>query len=269
VTEVEKTRIGKGYTTWFHDHSLEEKRLNYLAEVFDPASVAVLGSLGIEPHWRCLDLGTGHGSVAAWLARQAHDGTTTACDVNTDLFAYQTSSTLQLAVHDVTRDDFPVGSFQLIHSRFLLQHLAAREQVLDRMVSWLAPDGWLVVADAFDVARSSTEHPHYAAFYEALYQALPTFLDTDCMWGRRYPEPLVRRGLTDISMDVFTPPVHGGGPFALHIHESLARIRPAILAGGVEESLLDRALADLRDPNFHDLNYALVIARGRKPVITH
>ncbi|WP_189259632.1 methyltransferase domain-containing protein [Lentzea flava] len=36
---------------------------------------------------------------------------------------------------DVTTDEFPRAEFDLVHSRFLLQHLAEREDVLDRMIS--------------------------------------------------------------------------------------------------------------------------------------
>jgi len=254
-----------GYQEWFsHRHPAERRRHESLAEVYDPASISVLRGLGIGPHWRCLDAGCGRGTIAAWLATRAHRGLTTACDLDTSLLAAGPSAALRTVACDIGAADFAPGSFDLIHARLLLQHLPDPERVLDRMVSWLAPGGWLVVADAFDVAATSTAHPEYAAFHAALYQLLDAETDTRPDWGRGYPDPLVRRGLTDIGVEVITQPVHGGGAYASLLHQSLDRLRPTI-ADRIGEPALDGVLAQLRDPDFWDLSYALVIATGRKP----
>src|SRR5215467_6424019 len=39
---------------------------------------------------------------------------------------------------------FPAGSFDLVHVRAVLMHIADRMTVLKKMASWLAPGGWLV-----------------------------------------------------------------------------------------------------------------------------
>jgi hypothetical protein len=117
------------------------------------------------------------------------------------------------------------------------------------------------VADAFDLAAGSTTHPEYAAFHDALYRRLAELPGTRPDWGRDYPEALLRRGLTDIGVEVVTPPVQGGGLFARLLSASLEPIRNP----GFEGPALDAVQAQLRDPRFWDLSYALVIARGRKP----
>ncbi|MFC3456165.1 class I SAM-dependent methyltransferase [Amycolatopsis speibonae] len=267
MTEASRsTGTSMGYREWFsHRYSEEQRRHSSLAEVYDPASIRVLASLDIKPQWRCLDAGCGGGTIASWLARQAHQGQTVACDLDLTLFAAEPSPLLHPIACDIGVADFAPESYDLIHARLLLQHLANREQVLDRMVSWLAPGGWLVVADAFDLAATSTAHPRYAAFHEALYQTLDAQTSTRPSWGRGYPEPLVRRGLIDIGVDVITEPVRGGEPYAQLLHESLGRLRPLLRTQGADESELDAVLAQLRDPGFWDLGYALVIAKGRKP----
>lgn len=253
------------YHEWFdHRHPDERHRLDLLAEVYDPASIAVLDSLGVQPQWNCLDAGCGSGTIAAWLAQRAHQGQTVACDLDIRLPEAGKPSTLRPMACDIGDVDFAPASFDLIHARLLLQHLPNREEVLDRFVSWLAPGGWLVVADAFDLAASSVTHPDYAAFHDVLFRMLDAQTDTRSAWGRGYPEPLIRRGLTDIGVEVSTQPVQGGGPYASHIHQSLDRVRPMLRAQGVGESALDAVLAQLRDPGFWDLGFALVIASGRK-----
>ena len=173
------------YREWFdHQHQGELDRLDGLAKLYDPASTSVLDTLGIEPQWRCLDAGCGRGTIAGWIAQRAHQGETIACDLDMSLFDRQPSPALRPMACDIGEADFRPESFDLIHARLLLQHLPNREQVLDRMVSWLAPGGWLVVADAFDLAATSTVHPEYAAFHGAVYEKLAAGNQTRPDWGR-------------------------------------------------------------------------------------
>ncbi|AHH99527.1 class I SAM-dependent methyltransferase [Kutzneria albida] len=46
--------------------------------------------------------------------------------------------------HDVLVDPAP-GEFDLIHSRFVLDHLPERQKALRRLVSWLRPGGVLLI----------------------------------------------------------------------------------------------------------------------------
>jgi predicted O-methyltransferase YrrM len=48
----------------------ERERLASLEALFDPGTVRVLGGLGVGPGWRCLEVGAGGGSVAAWLGER-------------------------------------------------------------------------------------------------------------------------------------------------------------------------------------------------------
>ncbi|MCP2205049.1 hypothetical protein LX90_008787 [Lentzea flava] len=124
-----------------------------------------------------------------------------------------------------------------------------------------------MVGDGFDTAAESLTHPEYAAFHTALHAALPKILSTDVTWGRRYPDPLVRRGLRDIGCSAFAPPLRGGDtPHSLMLASSFDRLRPALVANGTDESLIDTVLRHLRDPDFWDFEFTLVTAWGRRPV---
>src|SRR5262249_58911214 len=73
--------------------------------------------------------------------------------------------------HDVTIDEFPANSFDLVHVRAVLMHIAGRMAVLRRVVPWLAPGGWLLAEDCdfglwladFDAIWAA----HPAAWHEA------------------------------------------------------------------------------------------------------
>ncbi|MEV6235657.1 class I SAM-dependent methyltransferase [Lentzea sp. NPDC051838] len=243
----------------------ESPRLDLMAAVYDPATTRVLSTIDVQKHWRCLDAGCGSASVAAWLAQRAPEGRTVACDLDVEKVAVRPSPALELMACDIAEADFAPGSFDLIHARLLLQHLADREQVLDRMVDWLAPGGWLVVADGFDLAASSTAHPRYATFFDRFWRFLSENTAIEPLWGRGYPEPLLRRGLVDVSLDVVTEPVRGGEPYARVLLQGMENLRPMLSAQEeIGEPMLDEVLANLLDPGFHDLGFALAIAKGRK-----
>jgi len=54
------------------DRHAEERRrrMELLERVQDPATIEHLRRIGVAPGWRCLELGAGGGSIAAWLARR-------------------------------------------------------------------------------------------------------------------------------------------------------------------------------------------------------
>src|SRR5262245_437675 len=52
----------------------ELERLRLLEGMSDPFSIHCLRQLGIQPGWRCLEVGAGAGSIAGWLADQAGAG---------------------------------------------------------------------------------------------------------------------------------------------------------------------------------------------------
>lgn len=62
--------------------------------------------------------------------------------------------------HDVRTDDFPEGSFDLVHVRAVLMHIPGRMATLRRMASWLAPGGWLVAQEADFSCGWPTSIPH-------------------------------------------------------------------------------------------------------------
>lgn len=129
------------------DWDAEERRLSAVEAYSDPASRGVLRELGVGAGWICWEVGAGGGSVAYWLADMVGPrGHVLATDIETG--GLQHRSNLEVARHDVVEDDLPETEFDLIHTRFLLEHLLEPDQVLRRLASALRPGGLLVVEDA-------------------------------------------------------------------------------------------------------------------------
>ncbi len=131
-----------------HAGADERRRLELFAERLDPLTVRRITALGLSPGARCLEVGGGRGSIARWLCEYVGPaGRVTATDLDTGFLAELLLPNLEVLRHDVTSDEFPAGSFDLVHVRAVLMHIPDRMRVLRRMVSWLAPGGWLLAED--------------------------------------------------------------------------------------------------------------------------
>src|SRR6266498_3847074 len=100
-----------------------------LEEIFDPFSIRNLDRLGVREGWRCLEVGAGAGSIARWLGEIAGPGNVVATDLSTTYLEPLAERGIEVLRHDVTADDNPgaPGEFDLIHCRFVLDHLPLRD----------------------------------------------------------------------------------------------------------------------------------------------
>jgi SAM-dependent methyltransferase len=54
---------------------------------------------------------------------------------------------VEILRHDIRTDTFALSSFDLIHTRAVLMHISPSVDLLRRIVTWLAPGGWLVLEE--------------------------------------------------------------------------------------------------------------------------
>src|SRR5580704_15044729 len=131
-----------------HGGADERRRLELFAERLDPLTMRRIKALDLAPGARCLEVGGGRGSIARWLCEYAGPaGRVTATDLETGFLSELPLPNLEVLRHDVTSDEFPDRSFDLVHVRAVLMHIPERMAVLRRLVSWLAPGGWLLAED--------------------------------------------------------------------------------------------------------------------------
>lgn len=123
----------------------ERERLSGMEALWDPGSRVLLDDLGIGPGWKCLEVGAGGGALVEWMAgRGAH---VTAVDIDTRFVEHLASDSITVQRMDIRDADLPQAEFDLVHSRLVLEHLADRRQILDRLASALRPGGWIVIED--------------------------------------------------------------------------------------------------------------------------
>jgi SAM-dependent methyltransferase len=250
----------------------EERRLAAIAEVSDGWTQLVLRRLGLQRGWRCWELGAGSGTVAVWLAEQAFDPSidrgqvqVLATDVDMRFLDQLERPGLKTMQHDVIAEPPPADGFDLIHARYLLEHLPEREAVLDELVQALAPDGWLVVESLTNFPVQAAADDDFRSAMLAVEATLARTIGTDCGWSRRVPTGLLDRGLVEVGAAA-TLPVTGlcnasASCWSLTLEQLTPRILELDLA---TQNTLDRAQTVLGDPRFADLGHGTLSAWGRR-----
>jgi SAM-dependent methyltransferase len=245
-----------------HDGEGEADRLLGLAQTLDEGTFRRLARLPFRHDWRCLDIGAGLGTVSRWLARRCPRGRTVAMDIDLSLLSDDSFGAVR---RDVTRDEFPPGSFDLVHARWVFSHLPSRDTDLARVARWLAPGGWLVVEDFARYPVESSPHRLYRKISLAMCDVAARRIGTDAHWASSFPDPLRSIGLTDIRTEATVLSV-GPGPMG-----RFWRLSAEQLAGDLRDhfGITSTELAEFVDlvesPSFHEPCMATVTAMGRRP----
>ena len=232
----------------------EDERLGLLEQIYDPVSRRRRAL--VQPGWRCLEVGGGRGSMAAWLAEKVGPtGHVVTTDVDLGYLRRLNLPNLEVVEHNILEDPLePLGpgSFDLVCSRLMLFHLVGRQELaIRRMVECLRPGGWLIDEDADWGTATPVDpsHPLYAGYHDAWREGdWWTVRGYDKVFGRKLPALFERCGLDDIRHQATTEVVRGGSPWARWWAVTLEVINE--LGGGTVESyqreleVITRALAD-------------------------
>jgi SAM-dependent methyltransferase len=256
-------RDGLGEYSIPRDWGGERERLRLLEGWLDPSTRRHLEVLGIGPGWRCLEVGAGSGSVARWLAgRVEPNGHVVAADIDTRFLEDLTGDAVHVRQCDVRVADFPEASFDLIHTRWVLEHLSDRVGVMQRMVEWLRPGGWVCFEEPDCYAGVVSRNRSWARHVEA-YRADPGY---DVCCGRALPEEMRSVGLVDLRLDIEVGVVAGGGDLARWHAMTVHALRPALVrTGAVTGEELDEVCAALEQPHFLEPGFTVVAVTARRP----
>ncbi len=165
--------------------------------------------------------------------------------------------------HDVTSDEFPDRSFDLVHVRAVLMHIPDRMAALRRMVSWLAPGGWLLAEDCDFGLWLADFDPVWAAHPGAWHEAFP---NGSLAQGRAVLRQIHQLGLEDIGADAELDIVQPGTALSEFYRLSIAAMAGPLISSGVMTAADEARLeARLDDPDFLGCGFAFIGAWGRRP----
>ncbi|GLW76056.1 class I SAM-dependent methyltransferase [Actinokineospora globicatena] len=257
---VEPATISYVFATSF---AREEERLSLGEHLWDPGTTSRLAGLGVGRGTRCLEIGAGHGSIAAWMAECG--ASVTAVDIDTSRLGWLRGCGVSVHRSDISRDPLPGSGYDVVHARLVVQHLADRVAAVRRMVSALRPGGYLVLEDtdtattlatAEGVLRPRVRDAAYAVMAESGYHPRCGLLDVDLA---------LSAGLRDVRAEGRAEVITGGTPQGRWFALWLEHLRPAMVERGlVTRSEVDAAIAELDDPGTRWLSQVMITVIGRK-----
>jgi SAM-dependent methyltransferase len=241
----------------------ERERLAGIESLWDPGTIRVLEELGLSPESTCLEVGGGGGAVVEWLCSRA--GRVVATDLDTRFLDAIEATNLEVRRHDIVADEPPPERFDLVHARLVLEHLPARDSVLERLASLLAPGGVLVVED-YDWASAGSDPP--SADYDRVRTEVLGYMTEvagfDDSYGRRLVRELRRVGLRAVDAEGRLRLIDVDSPGADFFRLSLLALRePLIEAGRLTAADIDGAVAMFDEPGLVLVSPTMVAAWGR------
>ena len=252
---------------------VQRERLAALAEALDAGTMRHLDSIGVGRGWRCLEVGAGGGSIAAWLSeRVAGEGAVVATDLDTTVLRGLSRPNLEIRVHDVLEDDLPEGEFDLVHLRLLLAWLSEPQRALRRLATALKPGGRLL-AEEMDFTSVAPD-PHLDSGAQGAFARVAAAHDAvlsgehgfDLHYGRRVAGDLADAGLADVACEGRVSMWRGAQAGGALWRLTIIQVREPMLASGlVSEADIEHVLALCDDPAFASVSPIVMAAWGRRP----
>jgi 2-polyprenyl-3-methyl-5-hydroxy-6-metoxy-1,4-benzoquinol methylase len=255
----------------------EGRRLSALESALDPNTIRHLLRIGVKEGWRCLEIGAGEGSIAAWMAATVgREGMVVATDSNARPLAELARRFANLTVRE---EDVSVGvspcsgdhGFDVAHARLVLGHVRDRQQALRNVIGRLRPGGWLIVEDTDFMWLQSGEQPIFPESrrepYFRVWRAVAQYMyqrGYDLYWGRNVAGALCQAGLCEVGGEAALP--IASRPLALAMAMTIERFGDAVVStGAVTEAELQGCLADLRAPDTVFTGSPTFSVWGRRP----
>jgi NAD(P)H-dependent FMN reductase/precorrin-6B methylase 2 len=239
LAELEPKPATPSYMFADVDVDRELARLESLEKTLDPGSRRVLGQTGLAAGWSCLEVGAGAGSIANFLAeRVGPEGAVTALDVAPRYLRERVRTGVRVVEGDI-REWTEAACFDLVHSRYVLGHLAEVERALDRIATALRPGGWLVLEEMdFLASRFAGGSAENAGAFDRVNSAIrSTFIGRgmDPGLGVQLPALVAAAGFTVVNVEDDGHLVPGGSELALMMKASTEQLRDKYIATGLAD----------------------------------
>lgn len=270
-------RASDGYL--LPDSVSEIERLQMQARVWQAETEAMLDQIGLQPGWRCIDLGCGAMGILAPLSRRVGS---TGRVVGVDLGATYLDAARRYVqdeglgnVEILERDAFATGlpreSFDLVHVRFVFGPVGRDDELLREMLALTRPGGLVVIQEAVDDTpwRCYPPHPAWDRLTGAILAAFARG-GGDFNVGQRTYGMLRGAGLQDVQIRPSVLALQHGHPYLRLPILMAGSLRQRIVGGGLlSDAELEEALAGceqvVQDPARFALTFLVSQVWGRKP----
>ena len=256
----------------------ELERLQLQARVLEPDAEAMLDQIGIQPGWRCIDLGCGAMGILGPLSqRVGASGQVVGLDMDAKLLAAARAlvegegwNNVELVEGDAYHTQLERASFDLVHVRFVLAPVGRDSELINEMYELTRPGGLMVIQEPDGASWNCyPSHPTWDRLKEVILTAFARG-GGDFNAGQRTYGLLRQAGLEDIKLRASVVPLPPGHPYLRLPIQFATSLRPRILDEGLLfEPELDEAIAECeriaQDPATIGLTYVVTQVWGRKP----
>jgi ubiquinone/menaquinone biosynthesis C-methylase UbiE len=243
-------------------------RFAALTAIFDAGTIRHLEERAVASGWKCLEVGGGSGTIAAWLSKRVGPtGRVVVTDINTRFLEHLKQPNVEVLQHNIIADELPDAAFDLVHARLVLMHLPDPNVVLRRLIKALKPGGWLVDEefDAISLLPDENVNPKEAELKTTL--ALTRVLanrGVDLRFGRLLFRQLRALGLSDVGAQARLSMGAGASIEASLIRSNFEQLREELIAAGsVSAQEFEHDLKRLNDPDSLLLTPTMWAAWGR------
>jgi SAM-dependent methyltransferase len=254
-----------GSYAYDQDWHEERERLAGVERLWDEGTFALLERLRVGPGSRVAEVGAGGGSVVEWLSKRVGtSGRVFAADVYLKFLEPLEGGPVEIAEHDVTATPLPVGEFDLVHARLLIEHIGTG--ALPNLLAGVRPGGLLVIEDYDFLSQVSyPPNPDRQRVGDAVLDLMSSAgFDRDC--GRKLPSEFEALGLEEVQAEGRVRLIRCGTPAAAFFRLSLESLREALVnSRGLREEEVEAGLGYLADARNTFLSPLLLACHGRRP----
>lgn len=245
----------------------ELDRLKLIERYADSQTKRLILNTGITDNWKCLELGTGGGSIFKWLGEKVgKDGKVVGIDRNTAYIEKYNYSPYSVIKEDFLNLSFD-SLFNLIHCRYVLIHNKDAFALLDKMYSLIEPGGFFVLEEPdftssvlFAPANDQVQVKVGEASCEVFKQK-----GLDPASGLSLPEKLNSMGLDVIEVDSKLHLCQGNSPEALMSSESVNVLREEFVSTGlVNNDDIDLYIKNAKDKNHWGCYFSTISVVAKK-----
>lgn len=180
----------------------EVERLKRKTNILADVDQAAWHQAGLKPGLHVLDLGCGSGSVTQRLSEAVYPGNVIGADISEKMIQQAAtdyvSHNLVFEQADAYQLAFPDSCFDLVHARFLFQHLKFPTQALREIYRVLRPGGSLCVIDVDDAWFSLYPEPISIPPFRSQILAIQKEKGGDPNVGRKLFSYLCRNGFSNV-----------------------------------------------------------------------
>jgi len=259
------------------DVASEEEHLRIQAEAWEPEVETWLDLIGVQPGWRCADLGCGPMGILAPLSRRAGwrgrvvgvENSSTQAEAARQFVKDNRLESVEVLTASPYDPPLECGAFHLAHARFLIANEGREEELLNELAALVRPGG--IVAVQEPDASSWNCYPSRPAFRRLVNVITDACAEAgrDFNAGRRTFGLLRKLGLADVQARAAVVACGAGQPFRNALLHHANALRKHILEADIlVQPELDEALSEVRqvldDPNTLVVSYTVTQVWGRK-----